>query len=223
MLLWLLAAAVFITGIGFGNRAIARHELKNTEMASAGVLYDAMNPICTITPVKKSHGETLFLTAAHCVLNKQDSFFVSFPLTPTLRTPLRLMQVDSDEALFAGRLVFPHPALEVENPYKARVGDKISYAGYAGAVAIQYFQGYISYPHGLMPQLFEPSRLDNDQIQWIGYILGAIGGGPGSSGSAVVDNRTGKVIGTITGILYEDSNIFICPISSKTLRFIKEF
>lgn len=170
---------------------------------SVGALYalesgGTLRFLCSATAVGREGTATVILTAYHCV-QKGVSYLITFGdnqfhslsvwqiphyEVDKTKSPRAYNEPETDMALFLmdnGNM----PIIEMADGDTPTTGSKVAMVGYPLGVAKISYEGIVA---GLL------KRPGSDMH---GYLLMQIFGAPGSSGSAVVSAKTGKVIGVL--------------------------
>lgn len=188
---------------------------------SVGALYKrtsngSIEFLCSITAVDHRAGETVVLSARHCV-SKDVAFMVSFDgdqfhsarvwklphdALDKSRYPRPYGESRTDMALFLVAGEFP--TIPLGDDTDARPGDPIAVVGFPLGVTKIRYSGYIA------------GRLNRPGDDQDGYLILQSFGAPGSSGSSVVSVATGEVIAVLVSGQSGRSGlpvIFATPIS----------
>ena len=155
--------------------------------------------ICTGTTIKTDGRATyLGLTAGHCFeWEHLDEYYVSdsLDLTPVLRhVKIEKFEFNAkyDYAIFSfsGR---PHEVLEpdYDNPDLPVIGTEVVNVNFSLGIAKQLLEGKVV--SGQIPKTKESDWIANRYLVTVGI-------GPGASGSAIVDKKTGKIVGMVEAI-----------------------
>lgn len=188
---------------------------------SVGALYKrsgngSIEFLCSITAVDHRNGETVVLSARHCV-SKDVAFMVSFDGTQfysarvwklphdtlnTAKFPRPYGEPKTDMSLFLVSGKFPTVPLGDDSGVVP--GDPIAVVGFPLGVTKIRYSGYIA------------GRLNRPGDDQDGYLILQSFGAPGSSGSSVVSVETGQVVGVLVSGVSGRSGlpvIFATPIS----------
>ncbi len=202
-----VAAAVLSIGGGGGGRgaALAFEDVPAALEAispSVGALYARqaggdMKFLCSATAIERRGADTVILTANHC-LEKGVAYSINFG--DGLMRPLQVWQVPHYEADEESKQKYGEPVTDLalflmrgaDVPLVSLAdraadtpGTRIVMVGYPLGVAKIAYEGIIA------------GRFDLAGNDLDGYLLLQIFGAPGSSGSAVVDVKTGRVIAVL--------------------------
>jgi hypothetical protein len=223
-----LIALLFLAGLLFCppvNAKTERETLIETFArlsASVGALYaleqgGTMRFLCSATAVAREDNKTVILTAGHCV-QKGVSYLITFGGNQF--HPLSVWQIphyeigkavraygepETDMALFLmenGDM----PIVELDDGSEMVAGEKLAMVGFPLGIA------KISYEGTVAGHMNRPGANNH------GYMLMQIFGAPGSSGSAVVAAKTGKIVAILVAGKRGDAGlpvIFGTPISYK--------
>ncbi len=218
-LLAALAAVCLLAGASFA--ASLEERLAQVSLA-IGALY-AQNAqgdlkfLCSTTVVGKTDKRVELLTAKHCV-EKDVSYLVTFDgrqfysaniwkLPPELVSPTKYVrpynQPETDAALFVIDQPLDVPVVPLGDDKALAAGRAIFTVGFPlGAAKISY-SGQIA------------GRYARPGADINGYLILQIFGAPGSSGSAVIEEATGKVVGILVAgrQAFGTPVIFATPIS----------
>ena len=172
--------------------------------SSVGALYSLgtsgdMTFLCSATAIDRAHGKTVVLTANHCIrkgvaylINFGDNNFHSlrvwkvphYEIDPQ-NSPRKYNEPVTDLALFLmDDKTIPLVPLDISE-VQATPGVKIAMVGFPMGIAKIRYEGIIS------------GYLDRPGSDEFGYLLLQIFGAPGSSGSAVIEAETGRIIGVL--------------------------
>jgi S1-C subfamily serine protease len=180
--------------------------------------------LCTVTAIEKDAKSTTLLTANHCV-RKDVAYVVTFDgkmfhaarvwkVPPESIDPNRYRrqygQPETDLALFTVDSALTVPVIPIGRDDLMEPGRSIVTVGYPlGVTKIRYI--------GIVAGRYERPGADID-----GYIILQIFGAPGSSGSAVIEEATGYIIGVLVSgrQAFGTPVIFSVPISH--LKYLLE-
>lgn len=178
-----------------------------------------MKMLCTATAYKKTAAGYRLVSAAHCVAGDNDvqqkaaKYFVTTDSNGSKTfISAKLIQagdknVGDDFSIFeisnavqlsvtplgdSDSLVLGEPVIDVSSPL-----------GF-GKI---YFQGYV----GMI--LLDRPPLDAGEVSWTDVMLVEIGGGPGSSGSAIVSESQHAIIGFLVGSTGAPIGVIALPVS----------
>jgi V8-like Glu-specific endopeptidase len=155
--------------------------------------------LCSTTAVEKQAKRVLLLTALHCV-EKDVAYLVSFDgkqfysarvwSLPKWKANAQKHKKgygvpDVDMAFFAIELPLDVKVIQMADDNGIKAGHPIVMVGYPLGITKISYNGIIS------------GRLDRPGDGNNGYMTMQIFGSPGSSGSSVIDQETGKVIGVL--------------------------
>jgi hypothetical protein len=153
-------------------------------------LYGTKNNIthflCTSEPIGKiDTGGYILLSAGHCVqLVPEDVQFSVAEEIGGARTPVTVIKAhydaDLDFSIFALKTTKKYPLFVLGTEDGVRVGDRVVAPNFALGIGKQLSRGLIS-----------------SQVVSTGEFLVQADGGPGASGSAVLSEKTHKVIGLL--------------------------
>lgn len=154
--------------------------------------------LCSATAIDRQHGKTVILTAYHCV-RKDVTYLINFGdnryrsvyvwQVPSYeidekKYPRGYNQPKADMALFLmeGQDI---PVVPVATNDNVPSGSKIAMVGYPLGVAKISYEGIVA------------GKLNRPGSEMDGYLLLQIFGAPGSSGSAVVEAKSGEIVGVL--------------------------
>jgi len=203
-------APVFAGQSKLHKRAEAAALVLYGESASRGV--DALS-MCTTQAYEKVNDGYLLLTEGHCIDPDETGapddvkYFVG-PLGAKSEKdgdPVEVVKWQNDGVVDAAELhvktskyyeVLP---LAYQNP---QVEEKVFYVGYPKMINKIIFEGQVASEVGVV---------DGPHCEGIckGRIVVQIGGGPGASGSAIVSEKTGQIVGLLEGHMYENGVMMV--------------
>lgn len=213
--LLLVAASVFAP--------IAQARNKNHERAQKAtfVLYghsDSRNitrPLCTAFAYKKASDGYVLMTAGHCFTAgaPEDAKYVVGEGQIT-DTPANLQPVEVLNHIDNGKMDVAELYLKTKKNYQVldldtkpvRIDDRVFYVGYPEMVSQVVYTGRVG--SSLIQTVVGSNASDPCDI-CSGRFLVQIGGGPGASGSPVISERTGKVVGILEGHLFENGVVVV--------------
>lgn len=223
---------LLFTSIPLCAQSDARQEYLNHVNSSVALLYSqdnngGMAMLCTATAYKKidktdkQSAGYRFVSASHCVAGDTDDeqkngtkYYISFDATgskdfiPASVVAAGDRKKGDDFSIFfvASDKVIPVTPLGDESTLK--VDDKVIDVAAPLGLGKQFFEGYIS------NLLLDRPQLEADGVNWRSVMLVKIGGGPGSSGSAVVSDDQKAIIGFLVGSFNQgDIGMIIMPVS----------
>ena len=174
---------------------------------------------CTATVIDGESGNYIGLTAGHCfnwdAVDKNE-YYVSDTLAdkPVIHK-IRLIKFENDErydfALFEFQSLENYPIIPIAESVDPKVGDEIENVNYALGLIKQTTHGAVVGGIISAPAISGLSDLK-------GRFLVNIGVGPGASGSAVVDKKTGKIIGIVEAAFPGTQMPTVVMPTGKTLR-----
>jgi len=159
----------------------------------------------------------LVLTASHCIsAGVPGSFSIEFEQGQRGPFPLTLIWQGSEDEGQDYALLFlatseKRPTIPLGDIRKSHVGSRVVYAGWPAALSIQWFEGTISRMPGFSTSEF-PLIYPEDHINWEHSMLVGIGGGPGASGSALIDLDQHAIIAVLSGRIGGTTNLVFCPL-----------
>lgn len=226
---FVILALMFLTLLPTPSLGATLEERLTEVSPAVGALYaqtssGSLEFLCTVTVIGQTDGRSQLLTAAHCV-QKNVAYLVT--LDGRLFHAARVWKVpkdsidpqkfrrqygepETDLALFQTDTVLPVQPVTLGDDAELQPGRPIVTVGYPlGVTKIRYT--------GMIAGRYERPGADID-----GYLILQIFGAPGSSGSAVIEEATGRVIGVLVSAKQSIGTpvIFAVPISY--LRFLGE-
>lgn len=203
-----LAIALMFAQAAYGQQP--NKPLKEKVYDSVALLYTqdesgGMHAACTATAYRKIDGGYRFASAAHCVKGdddddqKQEKFF----LTSDKKNEKNFISANLIEAgdknagddfsIFEVKTAEVFEVTPLGDDSKLISGERVVDVAAPLGLGKQYFEGYVS-----APKLDRPA-IDADEVKWQNVMLVEIGGGPGSSGSAIVDVQQEAIVGFLVG------------------------
>lgn len=193
--------------------------------ASRGVDHQ---PLCTAFIYKKAPDGYFLLTAGHCFAHSHAPVDAAYYIsegqivdTPTSREPVDVLNYIDDGKMDVAELHLKtnkkYPVLELDNA-PVKIDDKVFYVGYPEMISQVVYTGRVgSEPIQSVvgPDPESPCDL------CVGRFLIQSGGGPGASGSPVISEKTGKVVGILEGHIFENG-IVVVPATSIHVYYLKE-
>ncbi len=169
--------------------------------------------LCTAFAYKKVSDGYILMTAGHCFSPDapEDATYLvaqgQLVDKPDLQPVEVLNHIDDgkmDVAELHLKTKKKYPILELEKR-PVQIDDKVFYAGYPEMIAQVVYTGRIGSNElqTLGPYKNEPCDICK------GRILMQTGGGPGASGSPVISERTGKVVGVLEGHYFENGVLVV--------------
>jgi len=149
-------------------------------------------PICTATIVDKRGGDYVALTAGHCIMPKMlANYYVSDRVEsePVLRH-VKVLKAENDDrydyALIEFTSTKDYPAVPLNGPEDGApaIGTELLNVNYSAGLGKQVIHGVVT------SDLLNVDDLKN-------RYLTTLQAGPGASGSAIVDVKTGKIVGVL--------------------------
>lgn len=221
----LLITTVYATG-AYAQKSASLEDVFQRVSPAVGALYaqksdGSLQFLCSITATDKSEKRTLLLTALHCV-EKGVSYMVSFngkqfhsarvwsvprwDVDPAKhRKAFGTPEVDM--AFFAIEGQLDVPTVTIGNDASVRPGRQIVTVGFPLGVTKISYNGIVS------------GRLERPGSGVDGYLTLQIFGSPGSSGSAIIDQDSGTIIGVLVSARQEFVGlpvIFATPINYRS-------
>src|SRR5271157_176760 len=221
-----------VLGLALNAGAARVGSVRNKALQAVGVLFavhpsNRELPVCTLTAFEQTADGYRVVTAAHCVLKTAGvtgKYFANFPYPQPEHASLKLESVgtssesgaDADDyAVFSYKSKVKRQVIPIGDPAKLQVGDKVVYAGEPGMYGLQWFEGIVSRVRPAEP------LLQLDPRPWPKHILVQIAGGPGSSGSALVSLKQGKIVAILTGAQDNSTgSVWFFPVNKSILSRI---
>ena len=239
---FVLAACLIIGLFAIPTRAqdVPKAEI-NHLYDSVALLYtqtDAgdMRMTCSVTAFAQKPAETQspakeityrFVSAAHCVEGSNDrqqqlqKFYISADSKGTKAyLPAKLIQtgdkaLGDDFSLFEVTTAEHFEVTPLGDSSVLQSGDSVIDVSGALGMGKQFFQGYVSEVH------LDRPPLNAGPVQWTDVMLIQIGGGPGSSGSAIVSTSQKAIVGFLVGSDGQGDIGKICVPVTKFTSFVK--
>lgn len=173
------------------------------------------------TPSKVKPDQTVyrFVSAAHCVDGDDDKtqrlqkFYISSDMAGEKNyLAAKLIEAGDktqgdDFSLFEVSSTEKFVTLPLGDDVKIHPGDAMIDVSGALGFGKQYYQGYVSEVH------LDRPPLDAGEVSWTDLMLIQIGGGPGSSGSAIVSTDQNAIVGFLVGTAKSDVGKLCVPVS----------
>jgi len=169
--------------------------------------------LCTATIYQKTPDGYLLLSAGHCVKGKSLPKNLTFSVAEdesqtrfsvTVVKSILDRSTNMDFTVFEWKTAREYPVFNLDIPMNAAVGDDVIIVHFSSELGKQLSDGKIA------------SQIFTDESSWCdicrdNFYITMTNMGPGSSGSAVVSKKTGKIVGITVGTA--DSTMIIEPIS----------
>lgn len=165
-------------------------------------------PLCTAFAYEKLSDGYMLLTEGHCFSGAPDdaTFAVAEDLNDNDVQPVQVIRYENDKGNDVAELYLKtkkeYPVLKLESK-NAQVDDKVFFVGFAEMVAKSVLVGRVSASSAEDPSGGECDMCNDKRM------LVQIGGGPGASGSPVISEKTGKVVGILEGHVYENGSVVV--------------
>jgi len=171
---------------------------------------------CTATAYRKVEGGYRFVSAAHCVQGdtddeqKQIKFYVTTDkLNVKSFTEVKLIeagdkQVGDDFSIFEAKTDAVFTVTPLGDDSLVHAGDAVINIAAPLGLGKQLFVGYVS-----LLKVDRP-KLDAGDVSWTDVMLVNVGGGPGSSGSAIVSDDQKAIIAFLVGSFNQGNIGHIC-------------
>lgn len=212
----LLASLLVLTA----PHADARNKKHETATKSTFVLYGrsekegiAHHALCTAFVYKKAADGYFLLTAGHCFINTSAPADVTYAVSEgqivddPIMQPVEVLSAVDDGKMDVAELHLKttkqYPILELEKN-AVKIDDEIFYVGYPEGVAQVVYIGRV----GSNPIMTKGDASDPCDV-CLGRFLVQTGGGHGASGSPILSERTGRVIGILEGHLFENGVVVV--------------
>src|SRR5208337_1734397 len=187
-----------------------------------------MDMKCTATAYEKLADSSgyRFVSASHCVEGKTDKEQKAQKYYITLdesgeKTFYRAILIETgDKTIGDDFSIFEVKATKVfaisplGNSSIVKVGDKVINISSPLGLGKQYFEGYVSNLH------LDRPPLNAGEVKWTDVMLIEIGGGPGSSGSAIISEEQHAIVGFVVGTTGANVGLVILP-ADKFIAFEK--
>ena len=182
-------------------------------------LSGGMRMTCTATAYEKTAKGYRFVSASHCVSGatdaeqKQEKFFLtSDGLSEKNFIPAKLIQagdknLGDDFSIYEVETDQKFNVIPLGDSSKLEAGDTMIDVAAPMGLGKQLFVGYVS-----LPKLDRPP-VDAGLVKWTDLMLIQIGGGPGSSGSAIVSVDQQAIVGFLVGTSQMDIGKLCVPVS----------
>lgn len=183
--------------------------LINTVYQSVVELYredesGGMHFTCTATVYKKTEKGYRLVSASHCVEGDKGSeqktikFFVTLDQKEKNFIPAKLIETGDksqgdDFSIFEVETTTQFTVTPLGDDAQLKIASEVIDIAAPMGLGKQYFAGYVSSPKVDRPPI------DAGEVQWTEIMLVKIGGGPGSSGSAIVSVDQKAIVGFLVG------------------------
>ena len=169
-------------------------------------------PLCTAFVYKKAPDGYYLMTAGHCFVGNGAPPDVTYSVVSGQITdkpdyqPVELLNAVDDGKMDVAEVhlktLKQYPILELQDAPVA-IDDKVFYVGYPEMITQAVYTGRVG------SQIIPKSCDDVDGDLCTGRFLVQTGGGPGASGSPVMSERTGKVVGILEGHVFENGVVVV--------------
>jgi hypothetical protein len=226
----LLAALLVFGSLSAHARVNKKHQ---AAMQSTFVLYgnskqaDVVGkPLCTAFVYKAAPDGYYLMTAGHCFVDNGAPEDVTYSVASGQITdkpdyqPVELLNAVDDGKMDVAEVHLKtskkYPILELQDA-PVKIDDKVFYVGYSEMVSQQLYIGRVG-SEIIQKSCAQPASFFNEAEPDLctGRILVQIGGGPGASGSPVISERTGKVIGIFEGHVFENGVVVVPSLAIDT-------
>jgi hypothetical protein len=216
----LLLATCLLFGTMPADATSGKHQ---RAMKATFVLYGhsesrgATPPLCTAFVYKKAPDGYYLMTAGHCFSSRapEDATYLvaegQVTDKPVLQPVEVLNHVDNgamDVAELHLKTKKKYPILELSDE-SVKIDDKVFYVGYPEILVQVVYTGRVG---SNMMQTEGPDKNDPCEL-CVGRFLVQTGGGPGASGSPIISERTGKVVGILEGHVFENGVVVVPALS----------
>jgi hypothetical protein len=183
-----------------------------------------MHMLCTATAYRKIDKGYRFASAAHCVSGETDDeqkephyFITADPAGAKTFIPATLLaagdrNVGDDFSMWSVTTDIKFDVVPLGDSAKINIGAPVVNVASPLGLGKQLFVGYVSAVKLDRPQL------DAGEVKWRDVMLVKIGGGPGSSGSAIVSEDQKAIVGFLVGGFQANIGMIIVP-ASKYVAF----
>lgn len=221
-----LAAVLFVLSF-FGSAApqIANQKLIQHVDKAVTLLFSqnddgGMRMRCTATAYRKTDKGYRFASAAHCVDGRTENeqadvhYFVSADNAgKKTYIPAKLLaagdkEIGDDFSIFVVESADEFVVIPLGDNTTLALGSQVVNIASPLGLGKQLFTGYVSSTHVDRPSL------DAGEVKWRDVMLVVGGGGPGSSGSAIVSVEQEAIIGFLVGSFNEGQiGMIVVPVS----------
>jgi len=216
----LLLTSLFVLGVQPSVAANKKHQKAETATfllygRSASANRDHV-PICTAFVYKKVSDGYNLLTAGHCFVNTGAPADVQYFVVPgqVVDGSYKGEDVEVLGAVDDGKMDVAELHLKTNKKYSVleldnklpKIDDKVFFVGYPAVVSQVVMTGRVE------SEVLRSNGPRNDCGICEGRILVQIGGAGGASGSPVISEKTGKVVGILEGHAFENG-VLIVPAS----------
>lgn len=169
----------------------------------------ANRPLCTAFVYKKAADGYFLITAGHCFIVETDYSVAEGQIVdkPALQSVEMLNHVDDgkmDVAELHLKTTKQYPVLEFEQK-PAEIDDKVFYVGYPEMASQVVGTGRVE---SNLLETEGPDKMDPCDI-CKGRFLAQVNGGPGASGSPLISEKSGKVLGIVEGHIFENGVVIV--------------
>ena len=214
LILLAICLTIFSQGLFAGS---SRLEKKVQAATFAVILQDTEGSkhfACTATAFQKTKTGYLLLTAGHCVTGEYANLpvFVEKEVDSKLDLlPVTVVKAQHDELDFAVLELQTKdklPIVKLDKTPDISIGSKVINVNFTEGI------GKITSPGRISSAVSDVSSFDKDCDQCLNHFMVQLFAGPGASGSAIVSQRSGKIIGILTGGSGDTIGGFIEPIKA---------
>lgn len=214
-LAFVLAAALAVSPASAKNKNHQKAEKATFVLYGHSESKDMTRPLCTAFAYKKVSDGYLLLTAGHCFTPgaPDDATYSVAPGQigdePGVSEPVEVLNHVDD-----GHMDVAELHLKTQKKYKVlelddkavKIDDAVFYVGYPEMISQVVYTGRVG--SDLLKTVNGPDKLDPCGI-CEGRFLVQTGGGPGASGSPVISEHTGKVVGILEGHVFENGVVVV--------------
>jgi hypothetical protein len=185
-------------------------------------------PLCTAFVYKKASDGYFLLTAGHCFVRSHAPVDATYAVSegqivdnPTNLQSVEVLNYVDDGKMDVAELHLKtdkkYPILELDNA-PTNIDDKVFYVGYPEMVSQVVYTGRVG---SKSIEIVTGPDSENPCDVCVGRFLVQTGGGHGASGSPVISEKTGKVVGILEGHLFENG-VIVIPAAAIHLYYLKE-
>jgi hypothetical protein len=179
--------------------------------------------LCTAFVYKKAPDGYFLMTAGHCFISEapEDAVYLvgsgQIVDNPTGLQPVEVLNHVDDGKMDVAELHLKtskkYPVLELDDR-PVQIDDRVFYVGYPEMVSQVVYTGRVG-------SVYMQTERSSCEGICKGRFLVQTGGGGGASGSPVISDKTGKVVGVLEGHLFENG-VVVVPTTAIHLYYLKE-
>lgn len=169
--------------------------------------------LCTAFAYKKAPDGYYLLTAGHCFIGTNAPVDVTYVVAQgqIVSDPKNLQPVEVLNAVDDGKMDVAELHLKTDNKYSilkldenpTKIDDEVFYVGYPEMVVQAVYMGRVS------SEIISKSCDEGEGDLCTGRFLVQTGGGPGASGSPIINEHTGRVVGILEGHVFENGVVVV--------------